>query len=136
MLCQFLLYCKVNQLYTYICPLFCRFFFQIGHYRVLNRVLSAIQQVLISYLFYIQQCVQSIPISQFIPPLLPPGKHKFVFYICNFISILQISYLYPIFQIPHISNVTIFVFVCLTSLSMRIARSICILANGITLFFL
>ena len=33
---------KVNQLYIYIYQLILRFFFQIGHYRVLSRVLSAI----------------------------------------------------------------------------------------------
>ena len=30
----------------------------------------------------------SIPISHFILPPLPPGNHKFVFYICNSISVL------------------------------------------------
>ena len=31
----------------------------------------------------------SIPISQFIPPLpLHPGNHKFVFYVCDSISVL------------------------------------------------
>ena len=52
MSCQFLLYSKVNQLYRYIYPLFFRFFSHIGHYRVLSRVPCAIQQVLISYLFF------------------------------------------------------------------------------------
>ena len=45
---------------------FFRFFFHIGHYRVLSRVPCAIQQVVISYLFYIQQCVYvnpSLPIN-------------------------------------------------------------------------
>ena len=40
-----------------IYPLFFRFFCHIDHYRVLSRVPCAIQWVLISYLFYIQQCV-------------------------------------------------------------------------------
>ena len=57
MLCQFQVYSIVNQLYIYIYPLCFRFFSHIGHYRVLSRVPCAIQQVLISYLFYIQQCV-------------------------------------------------------------------------------
>ena len=43
MLCYFLLYSKVNQFYVYIYPLFFRFFFHIGHYRVLRRVPCAIQ---------------------------------------------------------------------------------------------
>ena len=46
-----------NQLYLYIHPLFFLFFSQIGHYRVLSIVPWALQQVLISYLFYIQQGV-------------------------------------------------------------------------------
>ena len=34
----------------------------------------------------------SIPISQFIPPPpLPPGSHRFVFYICDSPSVLCIS---------------------------------------------
>ena len=57
MLCQFQVHSKVNQLYICIYPLFFRFFPHIGHYRVLYRIPCAIQQVLISYLFYIQQCV-------------------------------------------------------------------------------
>ena len=54
-LCHFLLYNKVNQLYIYIYPLFQIFFFflHIGHYRVLKRVPNAVQQVFICYLFYI-----------------------------------------------------------------------------------
>ena len=47
MLCQFLLYTKVNHLYIYICPLFLRFFSHVGYYRVLSRIPCAIQQVLI-----------------------------------------------------------------------------------------
>ena len=46
---------RQNQLYLYIHPLFFLFFSQIGHYRVLSIVPWALQQVLISYLFYIQQ---------------------------------------------------------------------------------
>ena len=49
----FLLYSKVNQLYVYL--LFFRFYSHLGYYRVLSRVPCAIhiQQVFISYLFYI-----------------------------------------------------------------------------------
>ena len=57
MLYQFLLYSKVNQLYEYIYPLFFRFPSHLGHHRSLSRVPCAKQQVLISYLFYMQQCV-------------------------------------------------------------------------------
>ena len=59
MLCQFQVYSQVNQLYIY--PLFFSFFSHIGHQRVLSRVPCAIQQVLISYQFYIQQCVYVNP---------------------------------------------------------------------------
>ena len=37
----------------------------------------------------------SVPISQSIPPLLSPGNDKFVFYICDFTSVLQISLFLP-----------------------------------------
>ena len=59
-LCQFLLYSKVNQLYVYTYPLFFGFPSHLGHHRaLLSGVPCAIQQVLISYLFYTQyqQCV-------------------------------------------------------------------------------
>ena len=49
---QFLLYSKVNQLYVFIHPLFFGFPSHLGHHRALSRVPWAIQQVLISYLFY------------------------------------------------------------------------------------
>ena len=52
MLCYFLLYGKVKQLYIYIYSLFFRLFSHIGPYRVLGRGPFAIQQVLISYLCY------------------------------------------------------------------------------------
>ena len=60
-LCQYLLYSKVNQLYVYIHPLFFGFPSHLGHHRALSRVPCATQQVLISYLFYIQQCVYFNP---------------------------------------------------------------------------
>ena len=75
MLCQFLLYSKVNQLYVYVYPLFFGFPSHLGHHRALSRVPCAIQQVLISYLFYTQyqQCRYvnpSLPIHPTTP--LPP----------------------------------------------------------------
>ena len=57
MLCQFQVYSKVNQLYVYTYPLFFRFFSHIDHYRKPSRVPCALQQVFISYLFYIYQRV-------------------------------------------------------------------------------
>ena len=55
LLCQFLSYGRVNQLYIY--PLIFRFPSHLGPRRVLSRVPCAAEQVLISYLFYIQCCV-------------------------------------------------------------------------------
>ena len=73
MMCQFLLYSRMNQLYIHIYPLFFRFFSHIGHYRVLSRVPCAIEQLLISYLLYIQQCVYDNPNLPIYPspPLSP-----------------------------------------------------------------
>ena len=51
-LCQLLLYSKLNQLYLYIYPLFFGFPSHLSHYRALSRVPCAIQYVLISCLFY------------------------------------------------------------------------------------
>ena len=73
MLCSFLLYSRLSQLHIYIYPLFFRFFSHIGHYRVLSRVPCAIQQVLVSYLFYVKQCVYvspDLPIYPSPPPSL------------------------------------------------------------------
>ena len=61
MLCSFLLYSKVNQLYTYIYPLFFRFFPDIYSLQSTEQSFFAMQQVLIGYLFYIQQCVYVNP---------------------------------------------------------------------------
>ena len=60
-LCQFLLYSKVNQLYVYIYPLFFGFPSHLGHHTALSRVPCAIQSVLISYLFYTQQHIHVNP---------------------------------------------------------------------------
>ena len=102
MLCQFLLFSKVTQLYILLYPLLFRFSSHKSHYRVLSRVPSAINQVLISYLYYIDSyiCIyliiylclcssvyMSIPISQFILLHFSLGNHKFVFYICMFLII-------------------------------------------------
>ena len=61
-------YSKVNQLYIYIDPLFFRFLSHIGEYTVPSRVSCAMQQVLISYLLYVQQSVYvnpNFPISHY-----------------------------------------------------------------------
>ena len=65
MLCYFLLYSKVNQLYVYIYPLFFRFFSHIGHSRVL---IEFSRSLLVIYFMY-NSVYMSVPISQFISPL-------------------------------------------------------------------
>ena len=60
---------NVNKVKVCVCaylPSF-GFPFHLGHHRALRRVPCAIQQVLISYLFYMQWCVYVHPNSQFIP---------------------------------------------------------------------
>ena len=57
MLCQFLLYNKVNQQYVYVHLSFIGFLPHLGHRTALSRGLCAMQYVLISYLFYTQQCI-------------------------------------------------------------------------------
>ena len=51
-LCEFEVNNKVSQLYKYVHPLPFRFFSHISHYRGLGRIPCAIQQLLVSYLFY------------------------------------------------------------------------------------
>ena len=60
---------KVNQLHTCIYPLFFRFPSHLGHHGALSRVPCSIQQVLISYLFYTQQCM-------YVNPSLPHTFHS------------------------------------------------------------
>ena len=101
-----------QKLFTFIF-IFLRVFLKIGVQLFYNVVLvstvqrsgvpCAVQQVLISYLFY---TYMSIPISQIIPPRHPPfsplSVHIFVLYICVSISALQTGSSVPFFWIPHI----------------------------------
>ena len=72
-----------------------------GHHRALNRVPFVIQQVLISYLFIHSElnrtkCIyvlSSFPVHP--APLSSLGNHKFVCYICESISALQIRLSVP-----------------------------------------
>ena len=82
MLCQFLLYSKVNQLYVYIYPLFFRFFSHVVYYRILSRVPCAIQQVLVDYLFYIQQFVYVKPELLIYPSPKYGTLHEFACHPC------------------------------------------------------
>ena len=92
MLCQFQVYSSDSVIHTHIYIFFFRFFSIIRYYNILSIVPCAIQQVLISYVFYIQYCVYVNPNLQIYPfPPLNTGKHKFIFYFCNSISVLQIS---------------------------------------------
>ena len=86
---SFLLYSKVNQSYIYIYPLLFRFPSHLGLYRVLSRVPVLHSRSLLVTYFIHSSVYVSIPISQFIPlPPFPSGNHKFVFYICDSISVL------------------------------------------------
>ena len=75
-LCQFLPFSKINQLYVCIQPLFFGFLSHLVHHRLLNRVPSVL---LFIYFIHSINCVCiSIPISQFVfphPPWYP--------YICS-----------------------------------------------------
>ena len=62
-----------NHSLDYIACLF-RFCSHISHYRVLNRVPCAIQQVLIGYLFYKQQCM----CQSHVPIFSPSSRNKLV----------------------------------------------------------
>ena len=74
--------------HIHISTLFFRFFF-LWIIRVLSRVSCALNRFLLNIYFIYSTIYLSIPISQFIPPALPPlGNHKLVFYICDSISVL------------------------------------------------
>ena len=101
MFCQFLLYSKVNQLYVYIYPLFFGFPSHLGHHRALSRAPCALQQVLISYLFYTQQCIYVNP-SLPVHPTPPPPWCPYVCFLCLRIYFCFVHELVSFFQIPHI----------------------------------
>ena len=61
MLCWFQVYSIVIQPYIYIYILFFRFFSHSGYCRILSRVPHVIPQILIGYLFYMQQWVYANP---------------------------------------------------------------------------
>ena len=85
MLYQFQVYSKVNQL---ICILNISILFShIICYEILNSFPCAIQQVLVNYLFYVQQCVYTIPIL-----LIYPFPRKFdLKFFFNFVSFIILS---------------------------------------------
>ena len=85
---------NVQQKNIYIS--FFRLFSIIGYHKILSRVPCIIQQVLVVYLFYIQQCLYVNPKLLIYLPLqpcsaIPFGNHKFDFYVCESISVLYIS---------------------------------------------
>ena len=53
----FLLQSEKSPLYTHMYSFFFKFYSHVGHFRVLNRVPCAVQQVLTSDLFYVYLCV-------------------------------------------------------------------------------
>ena len=56
--------------------------------------------------FYTQQCIYVNPSLPICPTSL--GNHKFLLYICDSISALQINSSVPLFQIPHVSDIMFF----------------------------
>ena len=106
-MCQIQMYSKVNQLYIYI------------HISTLFQILSpgrplqSSEQSSLCYtigthqlptLYIAVYICQSQPPSLFFP-LLPTGNLKFAFYICNSISVLQVSSFVSLFQISQISDI-------------------------------
>ena len=80
----------------------------------------------------------STPISQLILPHPSSlGNHKFVLYICNSISALQISSFGPFFYIPHIRDVIQCLFFSFwhTSLCITTSRSTHVSVNGTFIHF-
>ena len=59
----------------------------------------------LSVLYIVVDICQSQSLNSSHSPPCPLGNHKFVFYICDSISALQISSSVHFFQIPHISDI-------------------------------
>ena len=117
MLCLFLLYRKVNQLCIDMYPLFFRFF--------PYRALQSIEQSFLCYrvgpyqlsILYIVVCICQSQSPNLSPLLSPLGNHKFVFYICDSISVFVNKFICTLFFRFHIQTVPM-IFLYLTSLSM------------------
>ena len=103
MLCQFLLYSTVNQLWVYLYPSLFWISFPFRSPQSAGQSSQCLQQVFNSHLLYTQQfkyVYSSLPIH---PLPSPFGVYKFVLYICVSISALQISSSVLFFQSPHTS---------------------------------
>ena len=128
------------EIYIYTHPLFFRFFSHIDYHRILDRVPCAIQQVPIGQSFHIPQFVCTNPTppvcpSPHPPPPVPFGNGKF-FKACESVSVLQISSFVSFFLDSTYKRYhMMFVFHCLTSLSMIISRSMHVAVNGCISFF-
>ena len=91
---------------------FFRFFSIRCYYKILSRVSCAIQQVLVGNLLWIQQWVYFNPQILINPSPSSFRNYKFIFYVCEVISALQISSFGPLdttYKRYHV-----FVFFCLT----------------------
>ena len=102
MLCSFQVYNKVSQLCIYIYPVFqilfpCRPLQSVEQNPLCYKVGPYQLSILCTVVY------MSIPVFQFILSTYPLVI-MFIFYICNSISVLQISSFLLLFQIPHISN--------------------------------
>ena len=94
MLCQFLVYSKVLQLYIYhimymyyMCYIIYVIFHILFHYGVLQDIEYSSMSYkwdFVVYLFYVQQCVSANPKLLIYPSSTPSpvwGNHKFVFHV-------------------------------------------------------
>ena len=101
---EILLYNRMIHLYMYTHP-FSFKFFSLCH-KILGRILCATQQVPI---IPVPQCAHANP--KLLPPVhpsLPPvpfGNHKFVFKVCESLSLLSHLYLFFSFYILHVSGI-------------------------------
>ena len=127
----------ISYMYTYIHSFFFRFFSHIGHYRVLNRIPSAIQHVLISCLFYIYWCIYISPNLPVYPCL--PSPNNYVCFLHAWLYFCFVNKFICIFFLDSTYiNIIWYLSFCvwLTSLSMTMSRFIHVATNGIISFFL
>ena len=94
MLCWFQVYSRVIQLYGYVYSFFFRFFSHIDYQNIeyCSPVLHS-RSLLVIYLVYSSVCLYVRPklLIYSFSPHFPFGNHKFVFDICDFVSVFQIS---------------------------------------------
>ena len=142
MLCQFLLYNKVNRLYVYIYPHILSLLhlpptLPIPPLQVVTKHRADLPVLCsrfpLAIYFTFGSVDMSMPLSHFVPAYASPTSHvlKSILYVCVFIAVLPLGSSGPFFlDSIYMCQHTVFVFLFLTSLCITDSRSIHLTTNN------